>query len=1652
MVDTAISPYFDDYNAKKNYHKVLFTPRRAVQVRELNQMQSMLQEQINRFGDHVFENGSMVMPGEINHNLNYEYVTLDQVQYGSIVEILNTNEVKLTGATSGVVARLVQHVGNTATDPVTFYIRYQSSNESASPRFIDDEFIQMSTDLGVDFSTAQVTSSGVGSVLTIEPGIFYINGNFIRSDSSRNLLSKYSSTPSCVAGFRLIEEAVSWTDDPTLVDNASGVSNANAIGADRLRMTLKLEIHDIDSTFNQEDFIELVKFREGVLLEKARGVDYNVLEDTLARRTYDESGDYTVNSFNTLIREHLKTSDTSNGVYTVEQGGDESKFVVGVEPGKAYVRGYEIESVSTRYISVDKARSTNSINNSAFSLPVGNLIVISDLNILPKTSSYQTVTFYSDVPASAGAIPDGTVLGYADVRFVEYDEANSQALLYVFNIRNALSVNDTSFISTAKSVYAAGSPAFTALVESELIDTINASMVYKLPVDNVKSLLDLGVSDTSLTVLRQVVATADTSGTVILAAGADEVFASPTIQNSRASYSVGGVDTIREIASISTMGGAPTGKALTIEFGAGVASTPVTINLEVIKQTAIQKSKTPTTITITKQVGDLVDRKFSLNKADAYQIVSVIEGGVDKTSSYKLVKNATPEFYGVSSIRLGASESVPTQEVSITFKFFMHSTGDFFSVDSYSQVAYEDIPTEVINGVEVNLSDALDFRPRVNDAGTGYTGTGGSLTESPSPYSLVRCDIEHYLPRIDKVYVSYKGEFGVVKGVPSLKPSEPSTPDSAMVIYKLDVPAYTKNVNDIRQVSVNNRRYTMRDIGNLETRISNLEYYTTLSMLESETDSLQVIDAVTGLNRFKNGFITDNFIDHSVGSYTLPEYRCAVSMEDKLLRPEFNVEQVDMKFSDSLSLNVQLTGSLVTLPYSETLFISQDLASDYMNVNPYAVYRWNGTIELTPNSDTWFDNVYTEPEVTNRVFNNGRLTQQWNSWGLNWTGGTSTSNVWNLGGTNKFSTTGQFADWSHSRVGSIRTTTTTTTIDVVGDRVIDTSVIPYMRSRDVEFSAKGLMPESQVYAFFDDVNVTQYCKQSGKDFGTTMYADSKGGINGTFRIPNTDTTRFRTGTKRFTLIDNTDNKRETALSYGDTNYTAKGTLLTRTQSIIATQSTTTSVRPWDPLAQSFFVEKENGVFVTSVEVFFASKDEVAPVTMEIRNMVNGYPGQEVVPYSQVVVNPSEVNVSSDATVATKFVFPSPVYLVDGNEYCYVILSNSNNYNVYVATMGNKQINSNAYISKQPFVGVLFKSQNNTTWSADQTSDMKFKINVAKFVTNTQGTAKFVNDMLSDITLTNNPLTSVSGSSAISVHLDNHNLFVGSLVTLGGVVLAPGIDVAELNKTHIVESIIDADNFTIVVDSNAIATGTFGGASVTSEHAMIMNTIQPVTQELLLENTNVDWTMRGTTGMTAGGTEVPYLASGEFLITPNENSDLSAPLVVPTKSDITSKLFSSDATVMSANMITYVDNVSPAVDINRCGLIGVVNRVNKPATLQELSANGGNASARYITQVVGLKNAAESLKVIVDVNMPQGSNVYLYLRTGSSNIEVEGKDWSQMTTSTTSVATDSTAFAEFEYNKEGLPQFTHYQFKVVMTAESSSNVPKLKRFRGIALGS
>ena len=139
----------------------------------------------------------------------------------------------------------------------------------------------------------------------------------------------------------------------------------------------------------------------------------------------------------------------------------------------------------------------------------------------------------------------------------------------------------------------------------------------------------------------------------------------------------------------------------------------------------------------------------------------------------------------------------------------------------------------------------------------------------------------------------------------------------------------------------------------------------------------------------------------------------------------------------------------------------------------------------------------------------------------------------------------------------------------------------------------------------------------------------------------------------------------------------------------------------DPLAQTFLIDDKGGVFLTSLDVFFSTKDAAIPVTIQIRDVVNGYPGQKILPFSEVTKNPGDVSTSTDGTTATKFTFPSPVYIQANVEYCFVVMANSQDYNAYVARIGETALDSNRTIYAQPNAGVMFKSQNGMTWSAEQ---------------------------------------------------------------------------------------------------------------------------------------------------------------------------------------------------------------------------------------------------------------------------------------------------------------------------------------------------------------
>jgi len=143
------------------------------------------------------------------------------------------------------------------------------------------------------------------------------------------------------------------------------------------------------------------------------------------------------------------------------------------------------------------------------------------------------------------------------------------------------------------------------------------------------------------------------------------------------------------------------------------------------------------------------------------------------------------------------------------------------------------------------------------------------------------------------------------------------------------MPAYTFDTSTIEIKAIDNRRYTMRDIGGLHKRIENMEYYTQLSLLEADAKSMQIQDA-DGFDRFKNGFFVDNFTGHGIGDVTDGDYSVSMDMAAGELRPSHHMDNSNLIESDSAlgsstamtdairtTNGYQKTGDLITLPYTE---------------------------------------------------------------------------------------------------------------------------------------------------------------------------------------------------------------------------------------------------------------------------------------------------------------------------------------------------------------------------------------------------------------------------------------------------------------------------------------------------------------------------------------------------------------------------------------------------------------------------------------------------------------------------------------------------------------------------------------------------------------
>ena len=306
-----VSPYFDDFNEDKNFNRVLFKPASPIQARELTQLQTILQNQIEKFGQHFFKEGSQVIPGQIAYDPQYFAVELNESFFGISVSNYVDQLVGKTirGQESGVVAKVVNFITNSQSDRGnnTLYLKYSKSGSDFSTNtFQDGENLICDTDIEYGISRIVANNpfaacipsnaTSTGCAAAIQEGVYFIRGFFVKVPSGTVILDQYNASPSVRVGLFIEENLVTAYNDSSLFDNAGGYSNFAAPGADRLQIKTTLIKKDIDE-FNDENFVELMRINDGVLEKFVEKSDYNVLRDELARRTYDESGDYYVEPF-----------------------------------------------------------------------------------------------------------------------------------------------------------------------------------------------------------------------------------------------------------------------------------------------------------------------------------------------------------------------------------------------------------------------------------------------------------------------------------------------------------------------------------------------------------------------------------------------------------------------------------------------------------------------------------------------------------------------------------------------------------------------------------------------------------------------------------------------------------------------------------------------------------------------------------------------------------------------------------------------------------------------------------------------------------------------------------------------------------------------------------------------------------------------------------------------------------------------------------------------------------------------------------------------------------------------------------------------------------------------------------------------------------
>ena len=510
--DFNVSPYYDDFDETKNYHRLLFNPGYAVQARELTQIQSILQNQIDRFAEHIFKEGSVVSGMGLNLNSSVPYIRLRDFAADGTTTVNPSDFIGKTviGSTDGTQAYVIDAIdGSEAEYPntKTLYVSYTNVGTNDASKYVVNETLTSGSLSANTWSAGGSALSNTVIRVTYDNGIVFAKDNFIRVDRQSINASRYEKFPTIKIGYVINEDITTAITDNSLLDPAQGSPNENAPGADRLKLTATITTNTAITSAQEKDFIEMLRLQNGAPAFKAEKPQYSIINDYIARRTFDESGDYLVEGMSVRLREHLKTS-TNQGVYTAANGGDANNLSIDVSPGKAYVKGYQVDNLLTKHVAITKGIDTLTSENLTIPINTGNYLEIKEVaGSFSAADSWSDIQFYdieqyaisnTNITSPSLSSPRGSQIGSATLKGIQFESGNpgEEEAIYRAYLTNIRMSGSNSF-SNVRSLTSVGSGAALRGTADAILNNANNAVlkevgyntsVFKLGPQNAKTL------------------------------------------------------------------------------------------------------------------------------------------------------------------------------------------------------------------------------------------------------------------------------------------------------------------------------------------------------------------------------------------------------------------------------------------------------------------------------------------------------------------------------------------------------------------------------------------------------------------------------------------------------------------------------------------------------------------------------------------------------------------------------------------------------------------------------------------------------------------------------------------------------------------------------------------------------------------------------------------------------------------------------------------------------------------------------------------------------------------------------------------------------------------------------------------------------------